>query len=482
MDMTRVATPSQRATIGLMTEFLDGHGLEAHLVGGFVRDVSAGQAPADMDVCIVTDDIERTGREFSDFLGSRNGGVYSDPRMVSVTVRTPYGPAVLDLTPMRAAAIEDDLRSRDLTINALAVRLGRSPDDFGPVIDPTGGLRDLRDGTIRLTSPAALDADPLRLLRVARFAHRLDFVIETGTVRAVESRLDTLGSVAGERQRAELIRMLSAPGSARDAVELLEALGLLAALFPEVEATRGVAQPARYHVDDVLGHLVATVGQLELVLDGRAGVEADAPMNEYLDRQVGDGLTRRDLLPLAALLHDVGKPETMSLRTDGEPQFLGHEQSGADMVRDICHRLRFSSDATTFLVEVVRNHMRPFSLAAPGRRVSARAIRKFATRCGDTAQAVLLLHLADLRAARGSRLEAGEYRRHLEMVDRVTAGMRRQDEITALPPLISGLAVLALGVPQGPEVGRIIRAVERARALGEINTREQAVELAKKLR
>ena len=483
--MTHIAvdkfiTPAQRQAINLLATYSRVSGISIHLFGGFVRDVVVGQEPKDVDIRLDVPDIEEAGRRFAEWLGGRCAGAYYDPRIVSVTVRTGWGEVVLDLTRQEGRSIEDDSMYHDLTINSLAVSvhevaLGRPCK----VIGPRGGIGDIEDGVVRMTYRNAFSDDPVRVLRALRFSHTLGYRMHPDTQASARRYAAALPRVSSERIRAELVKLLTVPPY-RDAVALMEEFGVLTQVFPEVEACRNVAQPSMYHVHDVYGHLVATVEELDGIV-GNNGVLFGPEVDAYFEEPVGDGLTRRELMPLAALLHDIGKPETVSARPDGKPQFLGHEKVGADMVAAACRRFKFSRAVRDFLTSVVRHHMRPWTIAPAGRMPSTRAVRKFRQSTGDAAVAVLVLHLADLRGSRVYMLTAEEWeaRLHLirRMIDWVQELGRKVKLLAAEPPLVNGHDLMAMGIPQGPEVGRLLRLVVDAREEGAISSREEAVGL-----
>ena len=469
-------TPAQRQAVNLLASYGRTSGIAIHLFGGFVRDVVRGAVPKDVDVRMDVPDLEEAGREFAKWLGGRCVGVYCDPRIVSVTVRTGQGEVTVDLTRQEGAGIYEDAMTHDLTINAMAVNIhdvanGRA----ARVIDLAGGMRDIEAGIVRMVRPESFSDDPVRVLRALRFSHTLGYRIEPHTMAAVRANAPMLSESPGERSRAELAKFLSVPPYDA-AVRLMEETGVLGQVFPEVEACRGVAQPSMYHVHDVYGHLLKTVEELDRLV-GEHGVPFGPEAVRYFDEPVGDGLTRRDLMPFAALFHDIGKPGTVSARPAGNPRFLLHERVGADMVAAICARLKFSRPVRVFLTSVVRNHMRPWSIAPEGRAPSVRAIRKFHQQVGNAAVAVLVLHLADLRGARGYMLTTEEWDARVALVGRIIAGVRDQEALAAEPPLLTGHDVMALGVPQGPEIGRLLRLVAEARAVGAISSREEAVRL-----
>ena len=473
-------TPAQRQAINLLASYGRSTGIGIHLFGGFVRDVVIGAVPKDVDVRMDVPDIGSAANRFVEWLGGRCAGVYSNPHVVAVRVRTAAGEVALDLTRQEGHTIDKDSLIHDLTVNSLAVSvhdvaLGRP----ARVVGPRSGLRDVSDGVIRMTYKESFNDDPVRVLRALRFSHQLGYRIDPRTMAAAKAAAPMLRDAPGERIRAELAKLLPVrPYGA--AVALMEEAGALDAVFPELQACRGVTQPSNYHVHDVYGHLVATVGELDR-MEGEFDLDFGPEVEAYFDEPVGDGLTRRQLMPFAALLHDIGKPETASVRPDGNPQFLDHEVVGAHAVSSICKRLRFSGAARDFLVSVVRHHMRPWSISPAGRIPTPKAVRKFYQRAGDTAVAVLVLHLADLRGSRVYMLTPEEWDARVafvrRMIDWVQELGRKMTLLAAEPPLLNGHDLMGMGVPQGPEVGRLLRLVVDAREEGAISSREEAVGL-----
>jgi hypothetical protein len=185
---------------------------------------------------------------------------------------------------------------------------------------------------------------------------------------------------------------------------------------------------------------------------------------------------------MAALLHDVGKPGVRTVDEEGKIRFLGHEMAGSKIAGQVLQRLRFSAAETRLAETIVRNHMRPLTLAAQG-PVSTRAVYRFFRDAGDAGVDILLLALADNLATYSSKIEESGWQRLLDLVTRMLAfywdweGGRAQE-----PSLISGRDLISgIGLEPGPQIGRLLEAVREAQAVGEVRTRDEAMELVRSL-
>ncbi|MFQ6098209.1 MAG: HD domain-containing protein, partial [Armatimonadota bacterium] len=355
-----------------------------YIVGGYLRDVALGFTPRDVD--LVMRDATAAAREFAKETGAslialqeREDGVLRRAQF-RLVVRSSGGEgAVYDFGEMCEGGIESDLSQRDFTINAIALPLPPAAEEASPVvIAPSGALADLADRLVRLVRPDAVERDSLRILRAFRFAATLDFSIEPATSGHLARMASRVCEPAPERTQAELLKMMSASRSAR-VVRQMAALGVLTRLFPELEGTRGVMQP-RFHHLDVFEHSIATYEALEdVVADLRAWLGEWAP---GAARYLAEG-ERPALLKLAALLHDVGKPETRTEQEDGTVRFHHHDERGAEMMGAVARRLRLSREQSAMLTTLVRHHMRPLQLTAAERagQLTARAARRMRRDC-----------------------------------------------------------------------------------------------------
>jgi putative nucleotidyltransferase with HDIG domain len=378
----------------------------------------------------------------------------------------------LDVADFRAPTLAEDLRARDFTVNALAVplrellRSGRAR-----VLDPAGGLDDLRARRLRLPSPDVLADDPLRTLRGVRLEGQLRFTLAPAAVRAIRAAADDVRSVSGERVRDELVAMLAQPAAAR-AIRRLDALGLLRVVLPEVEAMRATAQPAP-HRFAVLEHSLRALAGADQVL---AHLPALAPFGEelapHLAREIAGGIHRGITLKLAALLHDVAKPETMRL-VDGRVRFIGHDTIGAGRARAIGLRLRLPDRVIGVVERLVRHHLRPMHLGQSG-PLTRRARYRFYRDLGEDARDLLLLGLVDAAAVTGMSPLALWGRAAL--VRDLLAGWPEEQGAAAAPPLVRGEDVMRhFGLAPGAAVGRLLARAREAQALGLVRTAQETL-------
>jgi poly(A) polymerase len=455
---------------------------EAWVVGGAVRDALTGGLVRDLDIAVPAGAIA-LAREVGDRLGAAFH-VLDEARGAARITGGPghawRGPQV-DFTDFRAAGLAGDLRGRDFTVNALAAAVrqvvGAGEAD---VEDPTGGLGDLQARMVRLCAPRSLEDDPVRVLRAAGLGAepgwRLDPAIENAALRAAPA----LSGASAERIRDALFGMLAGPASAAG-MRLIDRWGALEVLLPEAQAMKATAQ-SEPHRFDVWEHSLRAVEGADL-LASRAG-ELE-PWGEalagHLGEPLGDGATRREALKLGALLHDVAKPETRSVE-GGRTRFLGHDALGALKVTAIAERLRLSGRLAAVLERLVRHHLRPMHLALSG-GVSRRARFRFFRDLGDDARDLLLLALADAAALRGDSPLAVWDGPGGRIVRELMAGHAEEAAALSAPPLLDGRdAMEALDLPPGPELGRLLRLLREAQAVGAVTSRGAALAYIRQMR
>jgi poly(A) polymerase len=471
-----------------VSSFLASQNIEAYIVGGFIRDVLLGRKTADIDIAVAGDSL-KTSAQVANTLGGKYVPLDEANQIGRVILADEEAPTTskrweIDFSPLRGS-ITEDLAQRDFTIDALATELSQLAAGHRdvPIIDPFSGLTDLREGVIRAVSAKVFQSDAARLLRGVRLAHELGFIIERQTETLIKRHSHLVSDVAGERLREELLRLLAIPGGEKPLAHLDE-LGLLTALIPELLPEKGVTQP-KEHFWDVFTHSLKTVAAADFLLrrgdweyapdEVLAAAPWSAKLNEHFNQTVSSGSTRRTLVKLAALLHDIAKPQTKTTEANGRTRFLGHGEQGAEIAAGILERLRFSSKEIKLVANMIRHHLRPTQMSQEG-LPSPRAIYRYFRDTGDSGVDILLLSLADHLATRGPNLKLGSWREHTQVVSYVLAKRFEEVRVVTPPKLINGHDLIKIfGLSPGPEVGRLLEIAREAQASGELNTREEAL-------
>ena len=426
---------------------LEQAGYEAYAVGGCVRDSLLGRQPHDWDVTTsakpmqvkeafrhtidtgiqhgtVTVMLDHEGFEVTTY---RIDGEYEDsrhPKEVTFTVN-----------------LVEDLKRRDFTINAMAY------NDRSGIVDAFGGVEDLDYGIIRCVGEAAerFGEDALRILRAVRFSAQLGFTIADGTKAAAKALAPNLNHISAERIQAELVKLLVSahPDYMRDAY----ALGITKAVLPELDAAFATQQNHPHHMYNVGEHL------MQCLLHTRA------------DKS----------LRLAALLHDIGKPQTRSTDADGTDHFHGHVEVSERMAAAILKRLKFDNDTITKVQKYVKYH--DYN-AEPSAKAVRRAINKIGA---EYFPQILELRRADTLAQ--SAYQQAEKLERIDAIARLYDEIMEQQQCVSLKTLeITGNDLIALGVPKGKRIGAILaELLDDVLQNPENNTHDYLMEEAKKL-
>lgn len=389
------------------------------LVGGTVRDLLCDRTPRDHDIATdLTPDAVLRAVPHASSQDARFGvcHVATPAGHVSITTLRRERGYADHRRPDHVEFVRDitiDAQRRDFTVNALYADAAT-----GEVSDPTGGLLDMAAARLRtIGEPGPRFAeDPLRLLRAVRFAARCELTLEAATAAAASAFAPALATVSAERVFAELTSAFTGTGRGR-ALRLLVELGFAAVLLPEVAAMDGVTQPPEYHPEgDVLTHVCMVLDQVP---------PADP------------------VLAWSALLHDIGKPPTWR-RGHDRIRFDGHDVVSAEMADAVLRRLHASNSLRETVVDVCRQHIRFAGLPAMRPAKAERWLRS------PTFPVHLAFHRADCLASHGK----------LDVFAFATAALAALPPVSE--PLVGGADVLALGVPPGPEVGRLLKLVHAA--------------------
>lgn len=475
--------PVHAEGLNTLLNFLQKSDTPVYLFGGTLRDLYMGTQPKDLDFR-VGGDYDQFVSKFKQHLGKNYIGTHRDNMISEVHFQTSGGDLKLDFVPYEYSTIDEDLRTRDFTINAMALPMhALDKDDWQQhVLDPTGGVRDLKLGIIRQLRSDSMEDDPIRILRAFRFARRLGFKIDDATYAGMVENVELLKGQSGRRIRNETMKILTAPNSIK-AVRDMDRLGILSAILPELTRGRGVEQPANRHYYDVLEHQFQALHAIQPLLEGNISTPVIDEYKDHFAEVVGEGYTRADLLTTATLLHDVGKPDTKGVNPKNDRiTFHRHEDIGGDIIEEVAERLRFDKKSKKYMEEIVRHHMRPWTMAKEGELPSKKAVQHFAQKAGDAAPGVLLLNIADLISARGPELSQDEWKQRMAFMDKALEILNQQKHAAKQPRLLTGHDLIAMGIPAGPQLGKLLPRIHDAQVRGDITTSEEAIELLDQLR
>jgi len=384
----------------------------------------------------------------------------------------------LDFTDFRGKDIKEDLLHRDFSINALSVdisKIKKAKDLFSILTDYRAGLKDLKNKIINIVTKKSFQEDPLRIIRAFSLSCLLDFKITKDTTSQIKKDRLKIPQVAFERIREEFFKILHS-NRAFDYIKMMDEMRVLEIIIPEIKIMYAVKQGPYHHLD-VWGHSLETIAQLESIIQQFNG---NLKIQNYLNQIMASNRNRSSLMKLGALLHDIGKPQSLTIESD-RMRFHGHEHVGRYMIKKIAQRFKLSTKETDALERMVLWHLRPGYLA-DFKMPTPRAIFRYFRDTQSEAISVLLISLADQRATRGPLTNARSRSRHEKAIaDLIDYYFKKQEE-KKLPRLITGYDLIRkLKFKPSPLFGKILTKIEEAQALGQIKTKAEALELAKKI-
>jgi putative nucleotidyltransferase with HDIG domain len=472
-------------------------GQEVYLVGGAVRDMLLGRLSPDLDFALPSNSIS-LARRVANALHADFMILDQERDTGRVIVTEPNGTRTfLDFATFRGKNLEEDLRARDFTVNAIAFDLRAQT-----LLDPLNGASDLRSKLICACSPTSLSDDPVRILRAVRQAATFQFKIELETRKAMKQSAGLLPRISPERLRDELFKMLEGP-KPDDSMRALEMLGAFPFLLPELPALKGVEQSPP-HIYDVWEHTLNVLGHLELILAALASEDhtdnaGDLLMGQLMLRlgqfrerfakhfaeTLNTDRSVRAALFFAALYHDIQKPVTKTVELSGRIRFFEHDIKGAEVAEERGRAFRLSNDEVERIGLIVRHHMRfPFftsRLEGEKKEPSRKAIYRFFRDAGKAGVDLILLGLADLRGTQGPNLTQETWAAALDIAYILLENYWEKPEEVVFPPrLLNGNELMSeLGLEPGRIVGQLLEAIREGQATRKIENREQALEFAR---
>jgi poly(A) polymerase len=459
-------------------------GARSWLVGGAVRDRLLHRVTTDFDV-VVAGDPEPVARAVGRAAGGHAFELSEAFGAWRVVARDRSWQ--LDVVGLAGESLEQDLARRDLTVNAIAEPLSDPDGLAGPaggeavnLVDPFGGIADLRGRRLRMVSEQSFSDDPLRTLRLARLAVQLGFAAEDATIARARASAPALAAVAPERTFAELRALVCSPHAVAG-LALMDELGATAAVLPELDALHGVQQ-SRYHHLDVAGHTRAVFAETIALVDEpgalQLGDEETERLATSLEQPLANELTRGQALRFGALMHDIAKPQTRAVTDDGRVTFMGHDTRGAQMASEILERLRGSERLRTHVAALVRHHLR-LGFLVRAMPLDRRAVYDYLRTVAPVGVDVTVLSVADRLATRGDNSERA-IARHLDLARQMLGDALAWEAAPPRPPVRGDTLAQALGIAPGPQLGALLGELQAAAFAGEVSGPDEAIALARR--
>lgn len=469
---------------------LQGTDTPIYIVGGAVRDAYRHHPIKDIDLATPANAVA-LGKKIANLL---NGDFFimDEERDVSrVIADNMDGRLVIDIAHFRGDDLLSDLVDRDFTLNAMAVDL---LDNLNQLIDPLNGEQDLLDKRIRRCSPHAIADDPIRALRAIRQSTQLGAQIEAETLKDIRQFGANILDTSVERIRDELFKILSLAEPTR-ALRIVDALGLLQLIIPEVEGLHDLSQSPP-HLYDAWRHTLAVIEKLNKILQtisyqrtdetaatfemGMAVMVLDSFRAKLVNHIQERGLHDRSyqaLMTFTALIHDIGKPQVHQQDEDGADIFPEHQHVGAKLADKCSKALRLSNDEKKRIVTVIANLSRPFTLP----NLSDLERHRFWYELGDYGVDVCLLAMANYLGTVGIELKQDQWLAHLEVIQNLLHDYYNQyDKIVSPPQLVDGKQLMdALNLSPSRQIGELLTLIREAQVMGEIHTSADAIDLAK---
>ncbi|MBL8014535.1 MAG: HD domain-containing protein [Candidatus Omnitrophica bacterium] len=467
---------SQYPQLKILQSLARKRSLRIYLVGGFLRDHYLARSVTDFDFAVNKGAI-LLAKAFADAIAGAFVVLDQEHGCGRVVKKVQGTVWIFDFADFRAASLKKDIASRDFTINTLYADLLKIKDgdniaDF--IVDEQGAKKDLKNKIIRMVSPKAFKDDPLRLMRAYSLKSNFGFKIEKTTAKCIKEEFKGLRAVSMERVREEFFKILSAPRSF-ETVQEMDRIGLLAMFMPQITIMYDVHQGGYHHLD-VWNHSLEVLRQFEKVMEE---FKSDPQVLGYLQETMGSNHRRFSLIKLAALLHDIGKPETKKVEPT-RTSFHGHEHVGKNITRLIGRHLKLSVRERHMVEDLVLYHLRPGYLSN-FKVPSEKSVFRFFRDAKDEVVSILALSLADQRATRGPLTTEEDQEHHQKIcVGLIKRYFQMKTKVPAVKLLSGDDLIKKLKLKPSPLFAKILQSVQEAQALGKISTKQEALALAAK--
>lgn len=444
---------------------------EIYLVGGSVRDYMLGKTSFDRDLIVLDEDAKDFSLKVAEFFDGKFIPLDEENKIYRIVL--PNKVDYLDITNPIEGSLENDIKRRDLTINAIAVniRTGEIPEVCTPHAD------DLNNRVIREITESNFTDDPLRLLRVFRFYSILGFEISDSLIQIVKKHAGLISKPAKERIEYELMKLFDGKYCAQSLL-LMDKCGLLELLFPIVSEIKKVP-PNEHHHLDLFHHSIETVKQVQLLYEN-----LPQEPKQHLEKVDFGGFSRIAHLKLACFLHDVGKPSTWTIEEDTKRhRFIKHDSVGAKAVIPILRELAFSNKQIEYISYIIKKHMYPTAVvSAP--EVNEKIMMRYLRKSEDNAIDNILIAQADRLSARGPEITNEIVEENISSLNNLmNFCIEAKKTLKPLPKLLDGNEVMQiLNIKPSPILGQILDELKEAQISGDVLTKENAINFIKSLK
>ncbi|MFH0701954.1 MAG: HD domain-containing protein [bacterium] len=438
---------------------------ELYLVGGYIRDLILEKACYDRDYVIKGEKATIFAKKVANSLNGYY--VLLDEEFDIARVVLSDKKYTLDFAGCVKQDIYEDLKRRDYTINSIAYKINCHE---ARLIDPFNSIADIENKIIKAISKVNLIDDPLRLLRAFRQAAQLNFRIEKETFDYIKNLKTLINQISVERINTELIKLFEANYSAFN-LNLMKETEILDEIFPEISPQRKIPQNVYHHLV-LIDHSIETVRQIEINIHN---------LPEWAIERINSNLTPNikiiSLLKIAAFLHDIGKPSTWQIDELGRHRFIKHADIGAELAVALLKRLKFSKNSIKYITKLIKYHLYPSQLLGEDKDISEKAILRMFRKIENETPELILLAIADRLSAKGAEITQEIIDTNIKklhwLLDKYKESL---EKIIFIPKLLSGNEIMKiLNIPEGPKVGKIVKALKEAQISGDINTKEEAV-------
>lgn len=460
----------QNSIVKTLRQFFQNKNEHAYIVGGYLRNCMLNIHSCDIDIVTPKGTAKALTQQFADTIN----GYFIELDNINNIYRVVFENKIdyIDIADCTGDSIEEDLKRRDFTINALAYDLTNSS-----ITDVCHGQEDIKQGIIREISKENIIDDPIRILRAFRFQSMLGFEMSSNLKNIIKEHATLLTTTAKERVNTELIKLFAGKNVV-EALHSLDEYDVLEMLIPEVKEIKKIPPNSHHHLP-LIEHSIETVRQVQLYYDNAQG-----EVKEHLEEELFGAQPRIAYLKLAAFLHDVGKPVTWQIEPDtGRHRFIMHDSEGAKIIVPTLKNLKFSKKQIAYIQKIIKNHIYPASLVTSPDK-NDKAYLRFYRKMEDEVIDLIAIAHADRLSAQGPAITK-------EMTDKNINGLKEllkyylesKKTLKPLPKLLDGKEIMdILNIQASPQLGKIIEALKEAQISSVVNTKDEAIEFVKNLK